>query len=318
MNPDQNIKTMRDVLIEALYKKMSENDRIFFLSADFGAPALDKLRKDFKDRFINVGIAEQNLVNVAAGLALEGNIVYAYAIAPFLTMRAYEQIRLNLSILAQTRPLNVSLIGVGGGVSYDVAGPTHHCLEDISIMRILPNMTVFSPSDWKLVESFFDYSFDRKTPKYFRLDGKPVSLIYDNVSNLDFDKGFYELVEGDRVCLVSTGYLTHRALKAAKEIPGAGLVDVFMLKPLNEKLLFETLKKYINIITIEEAFINNGGLDSLVSKILRDNLSNIKLKALGINDKHVFDLGDRSHLHKLNNLDEESIKGLVEKFKQEV
>ena len=156
MNPDPTIKTMRDVLIEAIYKKMALDERVFFLSADFGAPALDKLRKDFGDRFINVGIAEQNLVNIATGLALEDCIVYAYAIAPFLTMRAYEQIRLSLSISAQIKPVNVNLIGVGGGLSYDVAGPTHHCLEDISLMRLLPNMTVFSPSDWKLAENFFD------------------------------------------------------------------------------------------------------------------------------------------------------------------
>ncbi len=307
MNEQPIKKTMRDVLIETIYKRMADDDRIFFLSADFGAPALDKLRKDFPERFINVGIAEQNLINIAAGLALEGNIVYAYAIAPFLTMRAYEQIRLNLSILAQTRPLNVNLIGVGGGVSYDVAGPTHHCLEDIGIMRILPDMTVFSPSDWKLVENFVDYSLNKKSSKYLRLDGKPMPLIYENVSGLDFDKGFYELVEGDRICLVSTGYLTHQALKAAQAVPGTGLIDVFMLKPLKEKPLFEILKKYNYIISIEEAFINNGGLDSLISKILRDNLSNIKLKALGINDKYAFDLGDRNYLHKLNNLDEESI-----------
>ncbi len=194
MNPEQTTKIMRDVLIEEIYKKMSQNDRIFFLSADFGAPALDKLRKDFSDRFINVGIAEQNLINVATGLALENYIVYAYAIAPFLTMRAYEQIRLNLSVSSQIKPVNVNLIGVGAGVSYDVAGPTHHCLEDISIMRILPNMTVFSPSDWKLVENFVNYSIDKKMPKYLRLDGKPVIGIYENINDLNIEKGFYELL----------------------------------------------------------------------------------------------------------------------------
>jgi len=323
MNPETT-KTMRDVLIEDIYKKMSGNERIFFLSADFGAPALDNLRRDFSDRFINVGIAEQNLVNISVGLALENYIVYAYAIAPFLTMRAYEQIRLNLSIATQIRPVNVNLVGVGAGVSYDVAGPTHHSLEDISLMRILPNMTVFSPSDWKLVEKFIDYSIDKKTPKYFRLDGKPLPSIYENINDLDFEKGFYELVNpptggpptgGQKICLVSTGYPTQSALKAAKEINGVGVIDVFILKPLNEKLLFEALKKYDWIITLEEGFINNGGLDSLISKILYDNQSNIKLKRLGFTDKHIFDLGDRNYLHKLNDLDEESIINIIQNLK---
>lgn len=315
---EPTVKTMRDVLIEGIYKKMSQNDRIFFLSADFGAPALDKLRKDFGDRFINVGIAEQNLINVATGLALENYIVYAYAIAPFLTMRAYEQIRLNLSVSSQIKPVNVNLVGVGAGVSYDVAGPTHHCLEDISIMRILPNMTVFSPSDWKLVESFIDYSIDKKTPKYLRLDGKPVIGIYENINDLDIEKGFYELLNplagGRKICLVSTGYLTHRALAVANQLRNVGVIDVFLLKPLNEELLFDSIKKYDYIISLEEGFINSGGLDSLVSKILYDHESNIKLKRMGFKDKYVFDLGRRDYLHELNNLDEKSIIKAVKEF----
>ena len=306
MNSNQ-LKTMRDVFIDKICERMKKNTQIYFLSADFGAPSLDKLRKDFKDRFINVGIAEQNLINIAAGLALENNTVYAYAIAPFITMRAYEQVRQNLSISSQINPVNVNLIGVGAGLSYGLSGPSHHCLEDISIMRLLPNFMVFSPSDGKLVEDFVDYSIEKKMPKYLRFDGKPLPLIYNNIDDLDLEEGFYELLKGEKICFVSTGYMTHTALKVAEKLGNAGVVDVFILKPLNEKLLFETLKKYEYIISLEEGFINSGGLDSLISKILCDYQSDIKIKNLGFKDKHVFDLGDRSYLHKLNNLDEESI-----------
>jgi transketolase len=118
---------MRDVFIETLTLKMADDDKIFFLSADFGSPALDKLRELYPNRFINVGIAEQNLINVATGLALEGFKVYAYAIAPFVTMRCFEQIRVNLSVLPQVRPVTVNIVGVGAGFSYDMSGPTHHC-----------------------------------------------------------------------------------------------------------------------------------------------------------------------------------------------
>lgn len=301
------LKTMRDVFIETIRKRMCQDDWLFFISADFGSPALDKLRLDFKDRFINVGIAEQNLINVATGLAVEGYTVYAYAIAPFITMRAYEQIRVNLSISSQIKPVNVNLIGVGGGVSYDMSGPTHHCLEDISIMRLLPNFTVFSPSDWKLAEIFVDYSISVKMPKYIRFDGKPLPSIYEDVEGLSLENGFYELRNGGKACLVSTGYMTHRALKAAKELQNVGVIDMFILKPVNEELLFEVLKKYDCIITLEEAFINNGGLDCIISNVLHKYQSNIKLKKLGFNDKYVFDLGNRDHLHKINNLDEKGI-----------
>src|SRR4030043_1505192 len=109
-------KIMRDVFIEQIYNRMVKDDNLFFVSADFGSPKLDNLREKFKDRFINVGIAEQNLINISTGLALEGYIVYAYAIAPFLTMRAYEQIR-NLSLLSQIKEVNLNLIGVGIGLS---------------------------------------------------------------------------------------------------------------------------------------------------------------------------------------------------------
>ena len=106
---------MRDVFIETLCRRMAGDDRIWFLAADLGSPALDRMREEFPDRFINVGIAEQNLVNIASGLALEGQIVYAYAIAPFIPMRAFEQVRINLSVSSQIRPVNVNLIGLGGG-----------------------------------------------------------------------------------------------------------------------------------------------------------------------------------------------------------
>jgi len=310
MNNNQ-LKTMRDAFIEAVYERMREDHSIFFLSADLGAPALDKLRQDFKDRFINVGIAEQNLINVATGLALENYVVYAYAIAPFITMRAYEQIRQNLSISSQIKPLNVNLIGLGAGLSYGLSGPSHHCLEDISIMRLMPNFTVFSPSDWKLAKDFVDYSIKIKMPKYLRFDGKPLPLIYGKIDDLILEKGFYELLKGKKVCLVSTGFMTHRALKVAKELQNVGVIDVFLLKPVDENSLFEALKKYEYIITIEEAFINSGGLDSLISKIFRDRQLNVKLRNLGFNDKHVFEVGDRDYLHKLNGLDEESIIKLI-------
>lgn len=311
-------KIMREILIEGICQRMEEDPSLFFVSADFGSPKLDRLRERFQDRFINVGIAEQNLINISTGLALEGFTVYAYAIAPFLTMRAYEQIRVNLSLHAQLKELNVNLIGVGAGLSYDVSGPTHHCLEDISIMRTLPNIILFSPSDWKLTEKFIDYSIRIKKPKYLRLDGKPLAQIYDGIEDSDFQNGFKELVKGEKICLVSTGYMSHKALRVAsllnKHKIEVGVIDVFFLKPLNEGLLSKTLNPYDYVITLEEAFINKGGLDSLVASILTRRNSKFRIKRMGFEDAYVFDMGSREHLHKLNHLDEESIIKSIEEF----
>jgi len=310
------IRAMRDILIEEIYDRMHDNEDIFFLSDDFGAPVLDKLKEKFRDRFINVGIAEQNLINISTGLALEGFIVYAYGIAPFITMRCYEQIRNNLSLLSQLKEININLIGVGAGMSYDLSGPTHHCFEDITIMRLLPNIAVFSPSDWMLTKKFVDFSIKVKKPKYIRLDGKLLPQIYEKINNLSLENGFSELRNGERVCLVSTGFMTHRALKVcdefAKKKVNLGVIDLFLLKPINEDLLFNCLKKYKRLITIEEAFIDKGGLDSSISDILNRKKSNIKLKKIGLKDKYVFAAGSRDYLHKLNGLNEESIIKIIE------
>lgn len=307
---NSEVKNMRDVFIEEICSRMRQYDNIFFLSADFGSPKLDKLRKEFKDRFINVGIAEQNLINISTGLALEGFTVYAYAIAPFLTMRAYEQIRVNLSLHSQLKEININLIGVGAGLSYDMSGPTHHCLEDIVIMRTLPNLVVFSPSDWVLCQRFVDYSIKMKNPKYIRFDGKPLPQVYGETEDIELENGFTERKKGKKICLVSTGYMTHKAIKVANlfDEDRIGVIDVFLLKPLNEELFFNALREYKCIMTLEEGFINKGGLDSLVSTIINRKNSNIRIKRMGFNDAYVFDIGGREYLHELNNLDEGSIK----------
>ena len=309
------MKTMRDALIDNIYKKMQNNDRIFFLSADMGAPTLDKLRREFNDRFINVGIAEQNLINISTGLALEGFIVYAYAIAGFITMRAYEQIRTNLALSSQQKAMNVNLIGIGTGVSYDMSGPSHHCLEDISIIRTLPNVVLCSPSDWVTAEKFVDFSINVKKPKYIRLDSKRLPQIYNENQNFLWEKGGCELLKGEDVCVVSTGYMTNKALQIAKELQAdncnIGVIDVFMLKPICEKFLFDLLKKYKTIITIEEGFVNKGGLDSLISNLLRNKDADIKLKSLGFDDNYVFKCGDREVLYRTSGFCQKDIADII-------
>ena len=309
---------MRDVLIEQIYQKMFDDEKIFFLTADLGSPVLDKVREQFDDRFINVGIAEQNLINVSTGLAFEGFTVYAYAIAPFLTMRAYEQLRVNLSLSSELMELNVNLIGVGAGLSYDVSGPTHHCIEDIIIMRALPNFITISPSDSKITESLVDYTIDVKKPKYIRLDAKPVTQIYEKEEEFNLERGFCELIKGEKICVVATGIMTHKALNAAKRLQedkiSVGVLDMIILKPVNEELLSDLLKNYECIISIEEGFINKGGLDSLILNVINKYQLNIQLKMLGFDDKYVFELGGRNHLHKINNLDEESIIEIAKEY----
>jgi transketolase len=290
---------------------MFDDDSIFFVTADFGAPALDKVRGDFPDRFINVGIAEQNLINVSVGLAMEGFKVYVYGIALFLTMRAYEQIRTSISMFTQVRDLNINLIGVGIGLSYDIVGPTHHCLEDSCIMNVLPNFTIFTPSDAVMAGEFVDYTLSHSGPKYIRLDGKPQPDLYTPENIVSFDDGFYELWKGKDICIISSGYMTHLALDIAERLTQdgnrVGVVDQFFLKPFNEKKLLKILSGYRHIVTMDESFINKGGLDTTIEHLCFSTRLHIGMTKIGFPDKYVFTVGDRKYLYGVNNLKQEDI-----------
>ena len=172
-----------------------------------------------------------------------------------------------------------------------------------------------------LAQKFVDYSIDVKKPKYLRFDGKPIPRIYENASDIKFENGFSELFHGEKICLVATGYITHKAINIVKKFADSnifiGLIDVYLLKPFNENLFFETIKKYTHVITLEEAFINKGGLDGLISTILDDKNSDIHIKRMGFGDAYVFDIGSREYLHKLNNLDENSINTTVKEVMRE-
>ena len=307
--------TMRDSFIGTLCDRMTTDDSIFFLAADLGAPALDRIRDEFPGRFINVGIAEQNLINVAAGLALEGFSVYTYAIAPFITMRAYEQVRVNLAVSSQIRPVNVTMLGLGGGVSYQVSGPTHHCLEDLAIMRLLPNMSVYCPSDWVVAARLVDHTRTTTGPTYIRFDGKALPALYADPGSIDIDKGFAQLAPGTDICLLSTGFMSHRAFKVAQERPGVAMIDLFSLKPCNEASLAAALAPYRHVITMEEAFINNGGLDSLVTRVVREHELGCSQYPIGFNDRYVFELGSRDHLHAINGMDETAVIALTDRLR---
>ncbi len=314
----ENGKMLRDALIERVHTLMVSRRDIFFVTADFGAPRLDLLREECRDRFINVGIAEQNLVTVGTGLALEGYVVFLYGIAPFLVMRAYEQIRINVSILSGLRPMNLNMIGVGTGLSYDVSGPTHHCLEDLGIMRMLPNLDVFSPCDPTLVNPFIDYCLSEKRPKYIRLDGKPTERIYSHIDEPGIRKGFHELHAGEDICIVSTGYMTHKALRVKNQLSRMGLdigvIDVFMLKRFDSDALARTLRKYPHIITLEEGFVGKGGLDAMVMDFVANQGVDAAVRNLGFPDRHVFEIGSRECLHGQIGLSEEKIAETIRSF----
>jgi transketolase len=291
---------MRDAFLERIWRAMDEDKKIFFTCADFGSPVLDKIRADFPDRFVNVGIAEQNLINVSAGLALEGYTVFAYAIAPFITMRCYEQARVSLALLSEVRPMNVNLIGVGAGYSYVVSGPTHQCYEDITLMRALPNFQVLSPADHVTASAFFDTCVNTSGPKYLRFDAQVLPVIYENELP-SMTKGFHVHKRGKAICLIATGYMLHTALKAADELASEGIsvgvIDLFDLARFSAVELQDALKPYIGIVSLEEGFRGRGGLDAMLFEFISRRSLNAKMLNIGVEGAYNFELGTRTELH---------------------
>ncbi|MEE8413233.1 MAG: transketolase C-terminal domain-containing protein, partial [Dehalococcoidales bacterium] len=245
--------TMRDAFLDELYDIALKDRQVVFISNDFGAPSLDKFREDLTSQFIHIGIAEQNMVNVATGLAMAGKIVYMYSIAPFLPLRCFEQIRVHLSM----KGFHVTGVMVGAGYSYDLSGPTHQALEDIAIMNSLPNMTILNASDSIMGKAFARMSYENPGPKYIRFDREKLPPLYD--SSEDFSAGIGILKEGRDLTIVATGIMVHRAFEVADELTrhsvDAGIIDLYRIKPLNEELLLDAARKTGRILTIEESFV---------------------------------------------------------------
>lgn len=291
---------MRDALLGRICQAMASDEKLFFVSADFGSPVLDRIRGDFPDRFINVGIAEQNLINVSAGLALEGYTVFSYAIAPFITMRCYEQIRVSLALLSEVRPMNVNLIGVGAGYSYVVSGPTHQCYEDITLMRALPNMRVLSPSDHISAAALFDRCVRSRGPKYLRLDAQVLPVVYGQEA-FDAELGFHIHRKGRDVCLIATGYMLHTALKVADRLGEEGLsigvIDLVDISSFNRDMLQKELQAVPRIVSMEEGFSGRGGIDAMLFDFMARQGLTTRLLNIGVEGGYRFELGTRPELH---------------------
>jgi transketolase len=291
---------MRDAFLERVWRAMGEDEGIFFTCADFGSPVLDKIREQFPDRFVNVGIAEQNLINVSAGLAIEGYKVFAYAIAPFITMRCYEQIRVSLALLSIVRPMNVNLVGVGAGYSYVVSGPTHQCYEDLTIMRALPNFSIYSPADHITAAALFDECVGRNGPKYLRLDAQVLPALYGDRTP-DVRRGFEVHRGGGEICLLATGFMVHTALQVAERLAkagiGVGVVDLFDITGFDEAALLAALRPYCGIVTMEEGFRGRGGLDAMMFNLAANREGIAPILNIGVEGAYSFELGTRAELH---------------------
>ncbi|MBI5741894.1 MAG: 1-deoxy-D-xylulose-5-phosphate synthase [Nitrospirae bacterium] len=276
--------SQRDAFWNRVYEIARKDTEVVVISADMGAPALDKFRRDMPSQFVNVGIAEQNAITIAAGLRLAGKKVFVYAIAPFITLRCLEQIRVENAIM----DIPVTIVGVGAGFGYEDSGPTHHIIEDIAIMRSMPRIQIHSITDSVMASAFADISYHLKTTNYIRLDRQILPDVYHEGS--DFTEGLSILRESDDCYIISTGSMTHTALELARDLEGrninAGVIDVYNI-PINGDALAEKVRNVKKLISLEEHFLP-GGLGSAVCEVLNDYNIPLRVRRLGLSTDKLY------------------------------
>lgn len=300
----------RDAYGEALKELGEKNNDIVVLDADLsGSTKTIVFKKAFPERFINVGIAEQSLIATAAGLATAGKIPFASTFAVFASGRAFEIIRNSVCY----PKLNVKIAATHAGLTVGEDGATHQALEDISIMRSLPNMVVINPADAVEAKQCIYRAAEYDGPVYIRLGRSKVPVIFDETYRFEIGKGV-ELVEGNDVTIIATGIMVEKALKAAEELGKEGVsarvINISTIKPIDEEIIIKAAKETKGIVTIEEHSII-GGLGSAVAEVLVENYPT-HLERIGVEDTFG-ESGDGNKLLEKYGLNE---KNIIDKAKR--
>lgn len=279
---------IRDAFFGELFRIAQQDNNVIVLTADMGVNEFAKFR-ELKGQFYNVGISEQNMISMAAGLALQGKKVFCYSIIPFITMRAFEQIKVDICSMQ----LPVTIIGGCAGLSNATDGGTHHGIQDISIMRTL-DITILNPNDSETASLSAIQSYQAKTPYYVRLDKGEF-------------KPYEPRVVSDTM-IIATGNMVERALEVSPDIC---VINMVQLKPMmhQEELLY-WLCSVDRLITLEEHL--NIGLGSIISEFMTDHNLHIPLKRIGVTTEKV--VGSREYLQKHFGLDVESLRHAIENW----
>ena len=270
---------------QAILSIAETNPDLMVLSADLGnSSGLDRFKASYPDRFLNTGIAEQNMIGVAAGLAKEGYTVFATSFAPFISMRASEQVRMNLGYMR----MNVKAVAIGSGLAMGLLGNSHYGIEDVAVMRSIPNITVVSPADCAEVLKTVRAAAEFEGPMYIRLTGAGLNPpVYEDDYAFEIGKAI-TLRDGGDVGIVACGSMVHYALQAAELLSAHGIeariVNMHTLKPLDGEALDRVMAGTPAIVTVEEHSVI-GGLGSAVAEYVAGNGARPPHLAIGLPDK---------------------------------
>ena len=260
---------MRNAFADELTRLGDEDPRIVMLSGDIGNRLFDKFKAKHPSRFFNCGVAEANMMGVAAGMAMNGLRPVAYTITPFVTTRCLEQIRTDVCY----HEAPVTIVAVGAGLSYSGLGPTHHSCEDISFLRSIPNMVVICPGDAFEVRAALRAAMQQDHPVYIRMGKKGEPVVHaGSIENFQIGKAI-TVSDGTDVCLLSTGNMLPEAIEAAHKLKEQGIsaqvVSFHTVKPLDQTCLKDAFGRFKLVATIEEHSLI-GGFGAAVSEWLAD------------------------------------------------
>ncbi len=282
---ERKAKATRDGYGEGLLKLGEKNDRVIVMDADLaGATKTGVFKKAYPERFFDAGIAEGNMIGVAAGLSTTGYTVFASSFAMFAAGRAFEQIRNSIGY----PHLNVKIAATHAGISVGEDGASHQCCEDIALMRTIPGMTIINPADWVEAEAAVLAAADYEGPVYLRFGRLAVPQIFDEETyKFEIGKGV-ELTDGNDVAIIATGLMVNEALMAAETLKGDGInarvINIHTIKPLDEELVLKAARECGCVVTAEEHNVI-GGLGGAVCELLSEKLPTPAVR-VGVNDTY--------------------------------
>ena len=303
---------MRDTFVKEITKAAEKNSKIVILAGDIGYKLFDNFIKKFPKRFYNCGVAEANMTTVAAGLALKGFIPITYTIATFNVYKTVEQIKIDICY----PNLGVIIVGTGSGLSYADLGSTHHAIEDIGVLRSIPNLNIISPADPIELKSLIPQIIKSKKPIYLRIGKRGEKNIYKKKPKIQLSR-WNKVSNGKKICIIATGNIIIKAHEAIKEMRKdniyPSLISAHSIKPIDKKMLMKIFKKYEYIVTLEE-HSSIGGLSSAIAEFYLSQNIKRKFLTLSTGENFIVKSGKQDEAIKMLNLTSKDIKQKIKKF----
>ena len=296
---------MRSAFIKTLFELAGKDPRVCLVVGDLGYSVIERFAETYPKQFVNAGVAEQDMIGIAAGMALTGKIVFTYSIANFATLRCLEQIRNDVCY----HGANVKVVAVGGGLAYGALGMSHHASEDIAILRALPGMVVVAPGDPVEAECATRAITELDGPCYLRLGKAGEPIVHQTAPNFQLGKGIW-VRQGRDITLISTGGMLETAVSVADALEkrglAVGLLSMHTVHPLDIEAVITAAAESRYLITLEEHSIV-GGLGSAVAEVIAERPGHAPLKRVGLRPSFNLEVGDQQYLKSLHGLHFEGV-----------